>query len=170
MGKNRKQQIEIARQRVIKRRGLKRMADFEVFRSEVYTNAEKVFGEVPNEINERLELELAGIKNNNRMIMLATIVSVMRTLEDKGINSKLSLNDGYNVSLVCYLLGISTFNPMKHPQLITETYVINTLEAAPVISFRIDKDKQDAVDAILYDLGLEVERVEAAPVHIRKIK
>ena len=124
MENNRKQQIEIARQRVIKRRWLKRMADFEVFQSEVYTNAKKVFGEIPNEVRVRLEIELNGIKNNNRLIMLATMASVMRTLEDKGISSKLSLKDGYNVSLVCYLLGISAFNPMKHLQLITETYVI----------------------------------------------
>ena len=166
----RKKLIEIARQRVIKRRWLKRMADFEVFQTEVYSTAKEIFGVIPNEVKDRLDLELTGIKNNNRTIMLATMVSLMSSLENKGIMSKLSLKNGHNVSLVCYLLGISTFNPMKHPQLITERYIINTLESAPVISLRIDKDRQDAVDAILYDLGLEVEREEAGPIHFRKIK
>ena len=166
----RKKQIEIARERVIKRRWLKRMADFEVFQAEVYSAAKDIFGVIPVDIQERIDLELTRIQINNRTIMLATIVSVMKTLEKKGIMSKLSLKSGHNVSLVCYLLGISTFNPMKHPQLITETYIINTLESAPVISIRIDKDRQDAVDAILYDLGLEVEREEAGPIHIRKVK
>lgn len=166
----RKKQIEIARQRVIKRRWLKRMADFDVFQTEVYSTAKEIYGVIPNEVKDRLDLELTGIKNNNRTIMLATMVSLMSSLENKGIMSKLSLKNGHNVSLVCYLLGISTFNPMKHPQLITERYIINTLESAPVISLRIDKDRQDAVDAILYDLGLEVEREEAGPIHLRKIK
>ena len=166
----RKKQIEIARQRVIKRRWLKRMADFDVFQTEVYSTAKEIYGVIPNEVKDRLDLELTGIKNNNRTIMLATMVSLMSSLENKGIMSKLSLKNGHNVSLVCYLLGISTFNPMKHPQLITERYIINTLESAPVISLRIDKDRQDAVDAILYDLGLEVEREEAGPIHFRKIK
>ena len=146
------------------------MADFEVFQAEVYSAAKDIFGVIPVDIQERIDLELTRIQVNNRTIMLATIVSVMKTLEKKGIISKLSLKSGHNVSLVCYLLGISTFNPMKHPQLITETYIINTLESAPVISIRIDKDRQDAVDAILYDLGLEAERVEAGPIHIRKVK
>ena len=166
----RKKLIEIARQRVIKRRWLKRMADFDVFQTEVYSTAKEIYGVIPNEVKDRLDLELTGIKNNNRTIMLATMVSLMSSLENKGIMSKLSLKNGHNVSLVCYLLGISTFNPMKHPQLITERYIINTLESAPVISLRIDKDRQDAVDAILYDLGLEVEREEAGPIHFRKIK
>ena len=166
----RKKQIEIARQRVTKRRWLKRMADFDVFQTEVYSTAKEIYGVIPNEVKDRLDLELTGIKNNNRTIMLATMVSLMSSLENKGIMSKLSLKNGHNVSLVCYLLGISTFNPMKHPQLITERYIINTLESAPVISLRIDKDRQDAVDAILYDLGLEVEREEAGPIHLRKIK
>ena len=163
----RKKLIEIARQRVIKRRWLKRMADFDVFQTEVYSTAKEIYGVIPNEVKDRLDLELTGIKNNNRTIMLATMVSLMSSLENKGIMSKLSLKNGHNVSLVCYLLGISTFNPMKHPQLITERYIINTLESAPVISLRIDKDRQDAVDAILYDLGLEVEREEAGPIHFR---
>lgn len=166
----RKKQIEIARQRLIKRRWLKRMADFDVFQTEVYSTAKEIFGVLPNEVKDRLDMELTGIKKNNRTIMLATMVSLMSSLESKGIASKLSLKNGHNVSLVCNVLGISTFNPMKHPQLITERYIINTLESAPVISLRIDKDRQDAVDAILYDLGLEVEREEAGPIHIRKIK
>ena len=102
----RKKQLEIARQRVIKRRWLKRMADFDVFQTEVYSTAKEIFGLISNEVKDRLDLELTGIKNNNRTIMLATMVSLMSSLESKGIASKLSLKNGHNVSLVCYVFGI----------------------------------------------------------------
>ena len=103
----RNKQIEIARQRLIKRRWLKRMVDFDVFQTEVYSTAKEIFGVLRNEVKDRLDLELTGIKKNNRTIMLATMVSLMSSLESKGIASKLSLKNGYNVSLVCYVLGIN---------------------------------------------------------------
>lgn len=48
----RKKQIEIARQRLIKRRWLKRMADFDVFQTEVHSTAKEIFGVLPNEVKE----------------------------------------------------------------------------------------------------------------------
>ena len=103
------------------------MKDFKKFREQVYDLAKRRFGEISEEIDQRLNLELEAIRINRRTLMLNTIALVLSELEKESIYCERTQQTGYNVSLVCYLLGISLFNPMDYPELITERYVIRAM-------------------------------------------
>ena len=91
-------------------------------------------------------------------------------LKKHDINISLSLGQGYNVSLVCYLLGISTFNPMNHPGLITEAYVKSTFKSSSEITFRIDKDETEVIDNFLGSLKCKIERKDLLGNNSRRVK
>lgn len=164
-----KQQIERARERVIKLRRIKRMKDFQSFSEHVNDIATKQFGMITEDIRNRLDFELKLIDRYDRTELLNLFCMTISELKEKGIFARASLGYGYNVSLVCYLLGISLFNPMDHPELITDTYVRNTLSQAPVISFRMDKDGTEVIDKFLEELNYHVEKNNMKSCGIRRL-
>ena len=150
-----RQQIETARQRLIKQRRLSRMKDFKKFREHVYDLAKSRFREISDEVDQRLNLELAAICINRRTLMINTIALVLRELEAQNIYCERTQQSGYNVSLVCYLLGISLFNPIDHPELITERYVINTMNDISSMTFTVDSNILENLKNILDEHGLK---------------
>ena len=99
-----RQQIETARQRLIKQRRLSRMKDFKKFREHVYDLAKRRFGEISLEVDQRLNLEFEAIRVNRRTLMLNTVALILRELDVDGVFCERAQQNGYNVSLVCYLL------------------------------------------------------------------
>lgn len=166
-----RQQIETARQRLIKQRRLSRMKDFKKFREHVYDLAKSKFGEIPKDVEHRLIAETDAIKGYGRGEMLLTMWRLVDELRKHDINIRLTLGQGYNVSLVCYLLGISSFNPIDHPKLKTESYVISTFKLSSEIVFKIDKDQSAVIDGFLNSLRYEVARMDVSgDFHSRQIK
>ena len=150
-----RQQIETARQRLIKQRRLSRMKDFKKFREKVYDLAKRRFGEISEEVDQRLNLELEAIRINRRTLMLNTIALVLSELETENIYCERTQQTGYNVSLVCYLLGISLFNPMDYPELITERYVIRAMDSISGMTFTVDSNILEKLKNILDQHGLK---------------
>ena len=114
------------------------------FKQDILNLARMKFGEIPKDVEHRLIAETDAIKGYGRGEMLHTMWRLVDELRKHDINIRLTLGQGYNVSLVCYLLGISTFNPMDHPSLETEQYAITAfgeIKRASEIVFKIDKDR-----------------------------
>ena len=150
-----RQQIETARQRLIKQRRLSRMKDFKKLREQVYDLAKRRFGEISEEVDQRLNLELEAIRINRRTLMLNTIALVLSELEKESIYCERTQQTGYNVSLVCYLLGISLFNPMDYPELITERYVIRAMGSLSRMTFTVESNILEKLKGILDRHGLK---------------
>ena len=131
------------------------MKDFKKFREHVYDLAKRRFGEISLEVDQRLNLEFEAIRVNRRTLMLNTVSLILRELDADGIFCERTQQNGYNVSLVCYLLGISLFNPMDHPELITERYVINTMNKIPLMTFTVETNILEKLKNILEDHGLK---------------
>ena len=132
------------------------------------------FGEISEKVEQRLIAETDAIMEYGRCEMLRTMWHLVDELKKHDINISLSLGQGYNVSLVCYLLGISTFNPMGHPDLQTERYAISAfdpIKQASEIIFKIDKDQPEVIDRFFHSLKYEVERTDVpGGFHTRKVK
>ena len=83
----------------------------DMFKDEIWRLARTKFGVISEKIEQRLTAETDCIKEYGRGEMLQTMRHLVNELKKHDINISLTLGQGYNVSLVCYLLGISTFNP-----------------------------------------------------------
>lgn len=146
------------------------MKDFMKFRERVYDQAKRKFGEISEGIDRRLNIELEAILLYRRTLMLSTAALYIEALDECGIYCRLQQN-GYNASLVCYLLGISTFNPMKYPDLITEKYVLETYRALSVMSFKINKDNNSELERILEELDFKdlYSSTNSKPIRIESL-
>lgn len=140
------------------------------FKDEIWRLARTRFGVISEKIEQRLTAETDCIKEYGRGEMLQTMWLLVDELKKHDINISLTLGQGYNVSLVCYLLGISTFNPIDHPELITEAYVKSTFKSSSEITFRIDKDETEVIDNFLVSLKCEIERKDMLGNHSRRVK
>ena len=142
----------------------------DMFKDEIWRLARTKFGVISEKIEQRLIAETDCIEEHGRGEMLQTMRHLVNELKKQDINISLTLGQGYNVSLVCYLLGISTFNPMDHPELITEAYVKSTFKSSSEITFRIDKDETEVIDNFLGSLKCEIERKDILGNHSRRVK
>lgn len=142
----------------------------DMFKDEIWRLARTKFGGISEKIEQRLIAENDCIEEYGRGEMLQTMWRLVDELKKQDINISLTLGQGYNVSLVCYLLGISTFNPMDHPELITEAYVKSTFKSSSEITFRIDKDETEVIDNFLGSLKCEIERKDMLGNHSRRVK
>ena len=138
------------------------MKDFKKFREHVYDLAKCRFGEIPKDVEHRLIAETDAIKDYGRGEMLRTMWRLVDELKKHDINIRLTLGQGYNVSLVCYLLGISLFNPIDHPGIKTESYAISTFKVSSGIVFKIDKDQSAVIDEFLNSQRYETARIDAS--------
>ena len=141
------------------------------FNQDILNLARIKFGEIPKDVEHRLIAETDAIKDYGRGEMLQTMWRLVDELKKHDVNICLTLGQGYNVSLVCYLLGISSFNPIDHPRLKTESYVISTFRLSSEIVFKIDKEQSAVIDNLLNSLQYEVAGMDVQGVfHSRKIK
>ena len=141
------------------------------FKQDILNLARIKFGEIPKDVEHRLIAETDAIKGYGRGEMLHAMWRLVDELKKHDINICLTLGQGYNVSLVCYLLGISSFNPIDHPGLKTESYVISTFKLSSEIVFKIDKNQSAVIDDFLDSLRYEVARMDVSgDFHSRKIK
>ena len=139
------------------------------FKQDILNLARIKFGEIPKDVEHRLIAETDAIKDYGRGEMLQTMWRLVDELKKHDVNICLTLGQGYNVSLVCYLLGISTFNPMDHPSLETEQYAISAfgeIKRASEIVLKIDKDQPEIIDHFLYSLKYDVERKDVPETYL----
>jgi len=141
-----------------------------MLKEEIWRLARTKFGVISEKIEQRLTAETDCIKEYGRGEMLQIMRHLVNELKKHDINISLTLGQGYNVSLVCYLLGISTFNPMNHPELITESYVKSTFKSSSEMTFKIDKDVTEIIDNYLDSLKCEIERKDMLGNHSRRVK
>ena len=135
---------------------LKEMETFNQLKNNVYEIAQAKLGQLTDDIKQRLDLELGGIEKYGRSELICTLWWLFNELSAKDICVKLRPNNGYSVSLVSYLLGISLFNPMEHPKLITERYVMNTLREVSRVNLRIDVNKPEVIEKFIAGEGRPV--------------
>ena len=100
---------------------------FTELKTDGYEIAQAKFGQLKPEVVQRLDVELNAIEKYGKTELIVVLWWLFQDLKSNDVCAKLHLYDGYGVSLVCYVLGISLFNPIEHPTLITEKYVLNTL-------------------------------------------
>jgi hypothetical protein len=146
------------------------MKTFKELKTDVYEIAQTKFGQLTDVVRLRLDSELDAIEQYGRTELLAALWWLFIDLSEKGIGVKLRPLDGYSVSLVSYLLGISLFNPMEHPNLITERYVLNTLREVSRVNLRIDVNKPEMVVQLVYDYGYEYARDSLLKIHTLRVK
>ena len=146
------------------------METFNELKNDVYEIAQAKLGQLTEEIKERLDFELGAIERYGRTELISTLGWLFNELSNKDIYVKLRPNNGYSVSLVSYLLGISLFNPMEHPKLITERYVMNTLREVSRVNLRIDTNKPEAIEQFFADLGYEYNQDSILKIHSLYLK
>lgn len=146
------------------------METFNELKNDVYEIAQAKLGQLTEEIKERLDFELGAIERYGRTELICTLGWLFDELSNKDIYVKLRPNNGYSVSLVSYLLGISLFNPMEHPKLITERYVMNTLREVSRVNLRIDTNKPEAIEQFFADLGYEYNKDSILKIHSLYLK
>ena len=134
------------------------MRTFNDLKTRVYEIAQRRFGHITEDIRQRLDTELNAIEESKRTELIICLWRLFNGLSEKGIYAKLQAVDGYVVSLVCHLLGLTLFNPMEHPNLITERYVLNTLNQTLGVNFKIDVDDHGAVEQMLQNYGYEFDK------------
>ena len=146
------------------------MKTFNELKNDVYEIAQTKFGQLTDEVRQRLDSELDGIEKYGRAELFVTLRQLFMDLSEKDICVKLRPLNGYSVSLVSYLLGISLFNPMEHPNIITERYVLNTLREVARVDLRIDVNKPEMIVELVYDYGYEYVRDSILKIHTLKVK
>ena len=134
------------------------MKTFNDLKTRVYEIAQQRFGYITDNIKQRLDTELNAIKKYKRTELIICLWRLFNNLSKKGICAKFQTGNGYGVSLICHLLGFTLFNPMEHPNLISERYVLNTLKQTLGVSFKIDVNDYNAIEEILYNYGYEFEK------------
>ena len=134
------------------------MMTFNELKTTIYEIAQAKFGELTPEVKQRLNVELNAIEKYGKTELIAVLWRLFKHFEDNDVCAKLQLYDGYGVSLVCYILGLSLFNPLEHPELITEKYVFNTFRETRGGNFRIDSNKLEIVEEKLKELDYQFEK------------
>ena len=146
------------------------MKMFNELKNDVYEIAQTKFGQITDEVRQLLDSELDGIEKYGRAELFVTLRQLFMDLSEKDICVKLRPLNGYSVSLVSYLLGISLFNPMEHPNIITERYVLNTLREVARVDLRIDVNNPQMIVELVYDYDYEYVRESILKIHSLKIK
>lgn len=147
----------------------KKMKTFNEFRDKVYEIAQIRFGELTDEIKHRLDVELTAIARCGKTNLLVCIWRLFDEMSKNGIFAKLSINNEYGVSLVCYLLGITLFNPLDHSDLPTEQLVLKAFRRDARINFRIDVNSPEFIEQRLKEWGYRVEIESACNIYYMKV-
>ena len=145
------------------------MMTFTELKTDVYEIAQAKFGQLEPEVLQRLDVELNAIEKFGKTELIVVLWGLFQDLKSNDVCAKLHLYDGYGVSLVCYVLGISLFNPIEHPKLITEKYVLNTLRETKGANFRIDADKPEIVEEKLKEWNYQFEKETYGNIYFLKV-
>lgn len=86
------------------------------------------------EQEQRLKHEMEVIRQNRRSVMLSTVAEATEFCASIQNWIELPGTEGYCVSFVCWLLGISDFNPFDYPQIDTESFAIKAFKELDYIS------------------------------------
>ena len=146
------------------------MMTFNELKTDVYESAQAKFGHLTPEVQQRLDAELDGIEKYGKTELIVVLWWLFKHLEKNDVCAKLSLYDGYGVSLVSYVLGVTLFNPLEHPDLITDKYVLNTLRETKSADFRIDSNKPELVESLLKELDYQFEKENYGNLFVIKAK
>lgn len=145
------------------------MMTFTELKTDVYEIAQAKFGQLKPEVVQRIDVELNAIEKFGKTELIVVLWWLFQDLKSNDVCAKLDLYDGYGVSLVCYVLGISLFNPIEHPKLITEKYVLNTLRETRGANFRIDSDKPEIVEDKLKEWNYQFEKETYGNIYFLKV-
>ena len=133
------------------------METFNELRYKVYEVALIKFGYLTYEIKQRLDIELAAIEKCDSTTILVCLWSLFDNMSKNNICSQLRIYNEYGVSLVCYVLGISLFNPLDHPNLNTMKLTLSTFRYCPRFDFSIDSNAYKLIEQWLKEWGYEFE-------------
>ena len=133
------------------------MRTFNEFRDKVYENALIKFGHLTDEVKQRLDIELATIEEYDCTAILVCIWMLFDEMPKNNICSQLRIYSEYGVSLVCYVLGVSLFNPLEHPILDTESPALDAFSYGARCEFSIDSTAFQLIEQWLKEWGYEVE-------------
>ena len=145
------------------------MMTFTELKTDVYEIAQAKFGQLKPEVVQRLDVELNAIEKFGKTELIVVLWWLFQDLKSNDVCAKLDLYDGYGVSLVCYVLGISLFNPIEHPKLNTEKYVLNTLREKRGANFRIDSDMPEIVEEKLKEWNYQFEKETYGNIYFLKV-
>lgn len=142
------------------------MTQFEKLQQRINTATAALPYALNEEQNERLQNELQAIQEYRRAEMLNAVAEIVNEFRDKQKYPTLDSNEGYSVSYVCWLLGVSDFNPLEHPWLLTEKFAIDTFrECNSIKLFYTQEINVESVLTRLYgskvDIRGEVSYVSA---------
>lgn len=156
---------------VIKKRIIKRnkMKTFNEFRDKVYEIAQIRFGALTDEIKRRLDVELKAIERCGKINLLVCIWRLFDEMSKNNIFAKFSIYNEYGVSLVCYVLGISLFNPLDHLDIPTERLVLRAFNSDTKINFRIDVNSPEFIERRLKEWGYKVEIKSVCNMYYMKV-
>ena len=133
------------------------MITFNDLKSQVYEIAQQRFGHLTDDIKQRLDVELAAIEKYDNSAVIACIWRLFDELYKNNICSQLRIFNEYGVSLVCYVLGISMFNPLDHPTLDAESIALKAFRYCPWFNFSIDGNAYKLIEQWLKEWGYEFE-------------
>ena len=134
------------------------MMTFNELKTDVYGIALQKFGQLTPEVKQRLDVELDAIEKYGKTELIVVLWKLFKHFEGNDVCAKLRLYDGYGVSLVCYVLGITLFNPLEHHKLITERYILNTLQSLQGVSIKIDVNNPEIIETKFNEWGYEYEK------------
>ena len=132
------------------------MITFNDLKSQVYDIAQQRFGHLTDDIKQRLDVELAAIEKYDNSAVIACIWRLFDELYKNNICSQLRIFNEYGVSLVCYVLGISMFNPLDHPTLDAESIALKAFRYCPWFNFSIDGNAYKLIEQWLKENHLIV--------------
>ena len=133
------------------------MITFNEIKSRVYEIAQQRFGHLTDDVKQRLDAELAAIEKYDSSAVIVCIWRLFDELYKNNICSQLRIYNEYGVSLVCYVLGISMFNPLDHPTLDTESIALKAFRYCPWFNFSIDENAYKLIEQWLKEWGYEFE-------------
>lgn len=90
----------------------------------------------------RLQKELVAIHDYHMAEALIAASEIAFALKESKDYFQLFSCEGYCTSYVCWILGISDFNPFDYPELNSEDYFINTMKTLRFISFAVPSKKE----------------------------
>lgn len=123
------------------------MTQFEILQERVSAAVAALPYALSEEQNARLASEMEAIRDYHRAEMILCTDAVNQEAIASGSHIELYSKEGYCVSFVFWLLGISDFNPYGHTELITERYCLDTFRKKSSIKIFM-RDTQVGRDAV----------------------
>lgn len=163
--------VQKAIERVRAKRDIKTKT-YNEFRNNVYERAMIKFGHLADEVKQRLDIELAAIEKYDSTATLICMQRLFNELSQNNICSQLRIYNRYGISLVCYVLGISLFNPLGHSTIDTESIALEAFRYCHQFDFSIDRNAYKLIKQWLKKWGytFEIEATDNVSSMIMNLK